>query len=63
MMLIREALHEYLNKSKYYRRPIDNPQVLKAYESLRSIKWKEKFDSTEIIRKMRENRYSKQPHS
>ncbi|MGQ9615498.1 MAG: ribbon-helix-helix domain-containing protein [Spirochaetota bacterium] len=56
---IREALREYLNKIKEYKRPIDNPRVRKAYEGLRSIRWKEKFDSTEIIREMRESRYSK----
>jgi len=57
--LIREALREYLNKMKEYKRPIDNPRVREAYKGLRSIIWKDKFDSTEIIRKMRESRYSK----
>ena len=57
--LIREALREYLRKGKEYKRPIDNPQVKEAFESLRSIKWKGKFDSTKIIREMRNSRYSR----
>lgn len=57
--LIREALREYLRKGKEYKRPVDNPQTKEAFESLRSIKWKGKFDSTKIIRKMRDSRYSK----
>jgi CopG family transcriptional regulator/antitoxin EndoAI len=57
--LIREALREYFRKSKGYKRPIDSPQVKEAFESLRSIKWKGRFDSAKIIRKMRNSRYPK----
>jgi Arc/MetJ-type ribon-helix-helix transcriptional regulator len=57
--LIREAIREYLRKSKEYKTPIDDPRVKQAFESLRSIRWKGKFDSTKIIRKMRDSRYSK----
>jgi CopG family transcriptional regulator/antitoxin EndoAI len=57
--LIREALREYLSSGKGYKRPIDNPYVKEAFESLRSIKWKDKFDSTKIIRQMRDTRYTK----
>jgi len=57
--LIREALREYVRKGKEYKRPIDNPRVREAFEGLRSIKWKGKFDSTEIVRKMRNSRYSR----
>lgn len=57
--LIREALREYFRKGKEYKKPIDNPRIKEAFESLRSIKWKGKFDSTKIIRKMRDSRYSK----
>ncbi len=57
--LIREALREYFRKGKEYKRPIDNPLVKEAFEGLRSIKWRGKFDSTKIIRKMRDSRYSK----
>jgi CopG family transcriptional regulator/antitoxin EndoAI len=57
--LIREALREYFRKSKGYKRSIDSPQVKEAFESLRSIKWKGRFDSAKIIRKMRNSRYPK----
>ncbi len=57
--LIREALREYIQKGKEYKKPIDNPQVKEAFEALRSTKWKGSFNSTEIIRKMRDSRYSK----
>ncbi len=56
--LIREALREYFRGGKRSKKPIENPRVRKAFETLRSLNWKEKFDSTEVIRKMRDNRYS-----
>jgi Arc/MetJ-type ribon-helix-helix transcriptional regulator len=56
--LIREALREYLHPEKQLRRPIDDQRVRDAFETLRSLSWKGKFDSTEIIRKMRDSRYS-----
>jgi len=57
--LIREAVREYFRKGNEYKRPIDNPVVREAFQGLRSIRWKGKFDSTKIIRKMRDSRYSK----
>ena len=56
--LIREALREYLRGGKQPRKPIENPRVQEAFKALRSLNWKEKFDSTEVIRKMRDSRYS-----
>ncbi|MBM4339516.1 MAG: ribbon-helix-helix protein, CopG family [Deltaproteobacteria bacterium] len=56
--LIREALREYFRGGKRPKNPIENPRVREAFETLRSLNWKEKFDSTEVIRKMRDNRYS-----
>jgi metal-responsive CopG/Arc/MetJ family transcriptional regulator len=56
--LIREALREYLRGGKRPRKPIDSPRVKEAFKTLRSLTWKEKFDSTEVIRRMRESRYS-----
>lgn len=57
--LIREALREYLREEKRFQKPIENPLVQKAFKTIRSLSWKRKFDSTEIIRKMRDSRYSK----
>ncbi len=56
--LIREALREYIRGEKRSKKPIENPRVREAFETLRSLTWKEKFDSTEVIRRMRESRYS-----
>ncbi len=56
--LVREALREYLRPEKRSKRPIDDPRVRDAFETLRSLSWEGKFDSTEIIRKMRDSRYS-----
>lgn len=57
--LIREALRQYLNQTKENKRPIDMPGVKEAFKNIRSIKWNEDFDSTEIIRKIRDTRHSK----
>jgi Arc/MetJ-type ribon-helix-helix transcriptional regulator len=57
--LIREALREYLRVGKLSKKPIENPRVKEAFETLRSLTWKGKFDSTEIIRKLRDSRHSK----
>jgi Arc/MetJ-type ribon-helix-helix transcriptional regulator len=57
--LIREALREYLRVGKLSKKPIENPRTKEAFETLRSLTWKRKFDSTEIIRKMRDSRHSK----
>lgn len=57
--LIREALRGYLREGKLSKTPIENPRVKEAFETLRSLTWKQKFDSTEIIRKMRDSRHSK----
>ena len=56
--LIREALREYLRGGKQSRMLIENPRVKEAFETLRSLTWKEKFDLTEVIRRMRDSRYS-----
>jgi CopG family transcriptional regulator/antitoxin EndoAI len=56
--LIREALREYLSEGKRSKKPIESPRVREAFETLRSLTWKEKFDSTEIIRKLRDSRHS-----
>jgi len=56
--LIREALREYFRVEKRLQKPIENSRVREAFETLRSLHWKEKFDSTEVIRKMRDSRYS-----
>jgi Arc/MetJ-type ribon-helix-helix transcriptional regulator len=56
--LIREALREYLVGEKRFKKPIESPRVREAFETLRSLTWKEKFDSTKVIRRMRDSRYS-----
>lgn len=56
--LIREALREYLRQGNRSKKPIEIPRVREAFETLRSLTWKEKFDSTEIIRKLRNSRHS-----
>ncbi len=56
--LIREALREYLRGEKRSKKPIENPRVKEAFEILRSLTWKEKFDSTKVIRGMRDSRHS-----
>jgi len=57
--LIREALREYLREGNRAGKLIENPRVREAFRTLRSLTWKGKFDSTEVIRSMRETRYSK----
>ena len=56
--LIREALREYLRTEKFSKKPIENPRVKEAFETLRSLTWKEKFDSAKVIRGMRDSRHS-----
>ncbi len=56
--LIREALREYLRGEKRSKKPIESPRGREAFETLRSLTWKEKLDSTEVIRRMRESRHS-----
>ena len=57
--LIRQALREYLSGEKRSRKPIENPRVQEAFETLRSLTWKGKFNSTKVIRAMRGSRYSR----
>jgi Arc/MetJ-type ribon-helix-helix transcriptional regulator len=57
--LIREALREYLGGVKRSKKPIEDPRVRQAFGTLRSLTWKGKFNSTDVIRKMRDRRYSK----
>jgi len=57
--LIREALRQYTQTAKGYTKPADNPVVRDAAAQLRSVRWKGRFDSTQIIRKMRDSRYTK----
>ncbi len=54
--LIREALRQYTQKERSYTKPADNPVVRDAAAKLRSVRWKGRFDSTKIIRKMRDSR-------
>ncbi|OGP89570.1 MAG: hypothetical protein A2157_16930 [Deltaproteobacteria bacterium RBG_16_47_11] len=56
--LVREALREYLRGGKRSMKPIESPRVQQAFETLRSLTWTEKFDSTKVIRRMRDSRYS-----
>jgi len=56
--LIREALREYLHAEKRSKKPIESPRIREAFETLRTLTWKEKFDSTKVIRRMRDSRYS-----
>lgn len=56
---IRETVRAYFQKEQPAKRPIDNPAVRKAYESIRATRWRGTFDSTQLIRRMRENRYAK----
>ena len=57
--LIREAIRTYFQEERRYKRPIDSPTVRKAYDYIIShpICWSGKFDSTQVIRKMRDTRY------
>lgn len=55
---IREAVRTYFQQERPYTRPMDNPAIRKAYESIRATKWRGKFDSTQVIRRMRETRYA-----
>lgn len=55
---IREAVRAYLQQERPYTRPIDNHAIRRAYESIRGTKWRGKFDSTRLIRHMRETRYT-----
>lgn len=57
--LIREALRAYFEEEQPYKRPIDNRAIRGAYESIRATKWRGKFDSTQLIRRMRETRHAK----
>lgn len=57
--LIREAVRAYFQKGQSYTRPIDNPVIRKAFESIRATKWRGKFDSAQLIRRMRETRYAR----
>lgn len=56
--LIREATREYI-AGRGRRRPIDDPKVREAIRVMDEIaeRWTEPFDSTELIRKMRDSRY------
>jgi predicted transcriptional regulator len=56
--LIREALRQYTQKERSYTKPVDNPVVRDAAARLRSVRWKGRFDSTKIIRKMRDSRHA-----
>lgn len=57
--LIREALREYITGVKRSQKPIDDPRVRQAFETLRSLTWRGKFDSTQVVRRMRDRRHSK----
>jgi len=57
--LVREALREYLRAVKRSQKPIEDPRTRQAFETLRSLTWKGRFDSTKVVRRMRDRRYSK----
>ena len=57
--LIREALRHYTEGERGYAKLSGNPVVKDAVAKLRSVRWKGRFDSTKIIRKMRDSRYVK----
>jgi len=56
--LVREALRVYLHGEKRPKKPIDNPRVREAFDNLRSLTWEGEFDSTELVRQMRDSRHS-----
>lgn len=56
---IREAIRAYFQTGQPYKRPIDNHAIRKAFESIRATKWRGQFDSTQLIRRMRETRYTR----
>lgn len=62
--LIREATREYI-AGHPRRRPIDNPKVRAAVRHMDEIaaKFTEPFDSTEVIRQMRDSRYGPEDKS
>lgn len=56
---LREATRWYLTyRIKQYSKPLDNPRVRKAFQSWEELKdkWTGKWNSTNLIRKIRENR-------
>jgi len=57
--LIREATRRYIAERPGGRRPIDNPEIRAAVESMDRIasKFSEGFNSTGMIREMRDKRY------
>lgn len=57
--LIREALRYYLGKITTKVKPIYNPQVKRAVKDMQEIagKWRGRWNSVNIIRQMRENRF------
>lgn len=57
--LIREALRAYFHQGQPCTRPVDNPAIRKAFESIRATKWRGTFDSTQLIRRTRETRYAR----
>jgi Arc/MetJ-type ribon-helix-helix transcriptional regulator len=54
--LIREATRRYIAEQPGGKRPIDDPKVREAVRHMDEFRrtWKEPFDSTEFIRKMRD---------
>jgi Arc/MetJ-type ribon-helix-helix transcriptional regulator len=57
--LIREATRRYIAGRPCGRRPIDDPEIRAAVESMDRVakKFSEGFDSTGMIREMRDKRY------
>lgn len=57
--LIREATRRYIANRPGIKRPIDDPKVREAVESMDRIakQFTESFDSVEVIREMRDSRY------
>ena len=60
--LLREAARQYLDRSRPSKRPIDDPKIRDAFESLDELRsqWSGRWDSATVIREMREGRYGRE---
>lgn len=62
--LVREAARRYIADRRSHIRPIDDTKVREALRLMEEIasKFTEGFDSTAVIREMRDSRYGPEPH-
>lgn len=62
--LVREAARRYIADRPSRRRPIDDHKVRDALRTMEEIarKFTEGYDSTAVIREMRDTRYGPEPH-